>query len=102
MGNRVSLRHYPLVVSKVFYCGGGAGHVGMLRAVVKLSALIRLMTSLSAKFAGESFPILKEEYPPSTVVEVTPDETQPGWNAGFYRLNSEPVEFEELLRSLPS
>lgn len=92
--------HHRPIVSKVFYCGGSAGRLGMLRAIVDLSILIELLSALTVHYVGECFPDLQEENSPSTVVEVTPDETQTGWRAGFYRIEKRPLEFEELLRSL--
>jgi hypothetical protein len=72
----------------------------MLRAVVKLSILTDLLTTLTADYVGECFPVPQEENSSSTVVEVTSEETQADWRAGFYRINRRPLEFEELLRSL--
>jgi len=87
-------------VGKIFYCGGSAGRLGTLRAVVRLSNLIELLSEETVHYIGECFPELKGDISPSTVVEVTSDETQTGWRAGFYRIEKRPPEFEELLRSL--
>ena len=85
---------------KVFYCGGCAGRLGMLRAIVELSSLVDPLSEETAQYVGQIFPEFQKDGPPTTVLEVTPNEAQTSWHSGFYVLEKRPLEFEELLRSL--
>jgi hypothetical protein len=94
-------KHDRPVVSKVFYCGGSAGSLGVLRAVTPLAALCELLSKETVKYVGDCFPESQGETSPCTVIEITPEEVQTRWRSGFYRVEKGPLEFEELLRSLP-
>ena len=83
---------------KVFYCGGPAGRLGMLRAVVG-PTLLDVLSKESIRYVGENFPV-EGDNSPCTVVEVTKDEAKTNWRSGLYRVDTRPLEFEVLLRSL--
>ena len=81
-------------MAKIFYCGGLAGHLGMLRAIVSVDDLHNVLSKDGLKYVGKTFPRMTEA---GTVIEVAPDEPGP-WKAGFYRAAKEPLEFEAHLR----
>lgn len=85
---------------RIFYLDGAANNLGMLRAVVPLDELADLLSEEKPSYLGPHFPRSAEPGPPCTLIEVTPDEEQPAWPTGFYRLSMIPLQFEDTLRSV--
>jgi hypothetical protein len=85
-------------MAKIFYCGGSAGPLGMLRAVIPVAELSSVLSKEKPKYVGKSFPKMSPTGPHSTVIEVARDE-QGQWKAGFYRAAKGPLEFEDHLRT---
>lgn len=87
---------------KIFYLDGAANSPGMLRAVVPLADLAALLSEESPTYMGRSFAEARENGVPATLVEIMPEEEQPDWRAGFYRVRKKPPQFEEILRLVRS
>jgi hypothetical protein len=85
---------------KVFYVGGSASTNGMLRAVLLSTQVAELAVTQKFTYIGARFPPQGAGDPPVTTVEVTEEQGQITWRAGFYRAERAPVQFEEILRSL--
>jgi len=85
-------------VAKIFYCGGSSGRLGTLRAVVPLADLKRLMSEEALDYVGQSFPELKQNSSPCTVIEIMADEENGNSIAGFYLIEKTPLHFEDSLR----
>lgn len=83
-------------MAKVFYCGGSCGRMGILRAVTALSELIDVLAE-SSLYVGTLFPDLSGSGP-CTVIEIASGEPPGNWKEGYYRLDKEPLRFEEYLR----
>lgn len=85
---------------KIFYCGGSAGRLGMLRAVIPLADLAHTLSQADANYAGGAFPQMERESSSCTVIEVSREEEGGQWKAGFYRVEKSPLDFEDYLRAL--
>lgn len=72
----------------------------MLRAVTPLADLSDVLSDESLNYMGSSFPDLKQDSAPCTVMEIMPDEEEGSWRAGFYLIEKGPLDFEDSLRSL--
>ena len=83
-------------MAKIFYCGGLAGRLGTLRAVIPVADLASVLSNDGSKYLGKAFPQMKET---GTVIEVTASE-RGLWKAGFYRAAERPPELENHLRGL--
>ena len=86
------------IMAKIFYCGGLAGAVGTLRAVIPVSELSSVLSDENPKYVGKSFPKIERAHPSCTVIEIVSDETQKPWKSGFYRTTKGPLQFEDYLR----
>lgn len=87
---------------KIFYFDGSVNGRGMLRAIVPLADLLRLLSEgMMPVYVGASSEA-REKGLPDTLIEVMQEEEQPDWRAGFYCLGRNPLQFEEILRSLRS
>ena len=86
-------------MAKVFYCGGSCGRMGILRAVTALSELTDVLAE-SSNYAGPLFPDLNG-CGPCTVIQIAPGEEEGNWKEGYYRLDKEPLQFEQYLRESP-
>jgi hypothetical protein len=87
-------------MAKIFYCGGMAGRLGMLRAVIPVDELSSVLSTEIPKYVGESFPKMKLAGLQCTLIEVGSGEQYGRWRAGFYRASKGPIEFEGKLQSL--
>jgi hypothetical protein len=87
-------------MAKIFYYDGSSNRLGMLRAVTPLSDLSDVLFDEILNYMGSSFPDLKQDSGPCTVMEITSDEEEVGWRAGFYLIKKGPLEFEDSLRTL--
>jgi hypothetical protein len=87
-------------MAKIFYYDGSSNRLGMLRAVMPLSNLSDVLSEESLNYMGSSFPDLKQDSGPCTVMEIMSDEEEVSWRAGFYRIEKGPLEFEDSLRTL--
>jgi hypothetical protein len=87
-------------MAKIFYCGGLAGRLGVLRAVIPVAELSSVLSTEIPKYVGKSFPKMKLAGPQCTVIEVGSGEQYGRWRAGFYRASKGPIEFEGKLQSL--
>lgn len=83
-------------MAKIFYCGGLAGRLGTLRAIIPVGDLDSVLSNDGAKYVGKAFPEMREA---GTVIEVAPSE-RGLWKAGFYRAAERPPDFENHLRDL--
>lgn len=74
----------------------------MLRAVLSLNECERVVSKHSVTFFGEKFPSLTEANAGGdfAVLRFGPEETSGQWQPGFYRLESDLVELNDLLRDL--
>ena len=70
----------------------------MLRAIMSISELSGILSEESLNFVGQSFPELKQDSSPCTVIEIIADEKEGNWRAGFYLIAKEPLHFEDSLR----
>lgn len=87
----------------LYFCQPHAKNQGMLRAVLSLPECQKLVSRRPAKYIGEQFPKLGDGAPEGhdfAVLSVSPNETQADWKAGFYRLESDLAEVNELLGDL--
>lgn len=87
-------------MAKIFYCDGSSNRLGMLRAVTPLSDLSDVLSEESLNYLGSSFPDLKQDSGPCTVLEIMSGEEEGSWSAGFYVVQKGPLEFEDSLRSI--
>jgi hypothetical protein len=84
---------------KIFYCYGSSNQLGMLRAVTPLSDLSEVLSEEILNYMGLSFPDLKQDSAPCTVIQIMPDEEVGSWRAGFYLIDKGPLDFEHSLRT---
>lgn len=87
-------------MAKIFYCHGSTNRLGMLRAVMPLSDLSNVLSDETLNYMGLSFPDLKQDSPPCTVIEILPGEEEGSWRPGFYLTEKGPLDFEDSLRTL--
>lgn len=87
----------------LYFCQPHAKNQGMLRAVLSLNECERVVSKHSVTFFGERFPSLTEGNTGGgdfAVLRFGPEETNGHWQPGFYRLESDLVELNDLLRDL--
>jgi len=73
--------------------------MGILRAVTALSELTDVLAE-SSLYVGRSFPDLNGSEP-CTVIEIASGEQEGNWKEGYYRVDKEPLRFEQYLRESP-
>jgi len=74
----------------------------MLRAVMPLSDLSAVLSEEALNYVGQSFPELKQDCSPCTVIEIMPDKEKVHWGPGFYCVEKSPLQFAEALRTVRS
>jgi len=84
---------------KILYFDGSSSSV-TLRAVMPLADLKSLFRSNDLLFVSDSYSDLTVGREPETFIEVTVEEQQAEWRAGFYATAKKPLDFEDCLRSL--
>lgn len=75
----------------------------MLRAVLSVNECEQVVSKHSVTFFGESFPSLGDGQPGANdfaVLRFAAEETNEHWQPGFYRLDSDLVELNDVLRDL--
>jgi hypothetical protein len=75
----------------------------MLRAVLSLNECEKVVSKHSVTFFGENFPGLGDGEPGTNdfaVLKFASEETGGTWRPGFYRLDSDLGELNEVLREL--
>ncbi len=72
----------------------------MLRTVISLADLKPLLSEDPLNYVGQLFPDLNHDSTSCIVIEVTPGDGESGWKAGFYRIEKNPLHFEDTLRTL--
>jgi hypothetical protein len=71
----------------------------MLRTVVLLADLKPLMSEEALEYVGQSFPELRQNSSPCTVIEIVADEDEGNSRVGFYLIEKTPLHFEDSLRA---
>lgn len=87
----------------LYFCQPHAKNQGMLRAVLSLNECERVVSKHTVTFFGEKFPSLTEgntEGEDFAVLRFAAEETAGKWQPGFYRLESDLSELNEMLRDL--
>ena len=87
-------------MAKIFYCGGSSSRLGILRAIMPLSDLSGVLSEEASNYVGQSFPELKHDSTPCTVIEIMPDEEEAERKPGFYCVEKSPLQFEDALRTV--
>jgi len=87
----------------LYFCQPHAKNQGMLRAVLSLNECEKVVSKHSVTFFGENFPGLGDGEPGTNdfaVLKFASEETGGTWRPGFYRLDSDLGELNEVLREL--
>jgi hypothetical protein len=87
----------------LYFCQPHAKNQGMLRAVLSLRECERLVSRHPATFVGDHFPSLPNSQAGAgdfAVLSFASGETSAGWRQGFYRLDSDLGELNDVLREL--
>ena len=87
----------------LYFCQPHAKNQGMLRAVLSVNECDRVVSTHSVTFFGESFPSLSEGQAGAgdfAVLRFAAEETNGNWRPGFYRLDSDLGELNDVLRDL--
>ena len=87
----------------LYFCQPHAKNQGMLRAVLSLNECERVASKHAIKFFGEDFPSLSDEPAGAgdfAVLRVAAEESIGEWRPGFYRLDSDLSELNDVLREL--
>lgn len=87
----------------LYFCQPHAKNQGMLRAVLSIHECEKVVSTHTATFFGENFPSLSENGADSgdfAVLRFGADEKDEKWRPGYYRLDSNLVELNEVLRDL--
>lgn len=87
----------------LYFCQPHAKNQGMLRAVLSVNECEQVVKKHAATFFGENFPRLTGEEPGASdfaVIKFAKDETSGAWRPGFYRLDSNLADLNEVLREL--
>lgn len=75
----------------------------MLRAVLSVNECEQVVSKHSAKFFGERFPSLENGQTGANdfaVLSIGAEETNGTWRPGYYRLESDLAELNDVLREL--
>ena len=87
----------------LYFCQPHAKNQGMLRAVLSVNECEQVVRKHSATFFGENFPSLSEGQDGSddfAVLRFAAEETGEKWRLGYYRLDSNLGELNDVLRDL--
>jgi hypothetical protein len=87
----------------LYFCQPHAKNQGMLRAVLSVKECERVVGAHSATFFGENFPNLEGQQGGTNdfaVLRFAAEETNGTWRPGFYRLDSDLGELNDVLRDL--
>jgi hypothetical protein len=87
----------------LYFCQPHAKNQGMLRAVLSLKECERLVSRHPATYVGEHFPNLPNSQAGANdfaVLSFGSGETSAAWRPGFYRLDSDLGELNDVLREL--
>jgi hypothetical protein len=86
-------------MAKIFYLGGSSHTRGVLRAVLPLNQLESILSPEFAIHLGHDFPEASDVA--ITLIEISHEEGNATWPAGFSRVPASPSDFDERLRFLP-
>jgi hypothetical protein len=87
----------------LYFCQPHAKNQGMLRAVLSVNDCEKVVSSHRATFFGEVFPSLSENGADAgdfAVLRFAAEETDEKWRPGYYRLDSDLRELNDVLRDL--
>jgi hypothetical protein len=87
----------------LYFCQPHAKNQGMLRAVLSAKECEEVVSKRSVTFFGENFPSLGDGQATASdfaVLKFAAEETNGDWRPGFYKLDSDLVELNEMLREL--
>jgi hypothetical protein len=98
---RSNQRIYDEVMLKIFYIGGSGSSTGVLRAVLCEARFSDLASSELFLYRGLKFPEQSLGGSENTIVEVSAEEGPGACQSGFYSIEKSPVQFEEILKTLP-
>jgi hypothetical protein len=93
-------RRRGLKMAKIYYAGGSSSSTGILRCILSGSQLPSMMGTQRFTSLGDTFPSDCKGGPPTTILEILPDECSASCKSGFYRAEQPPLQFEETLRAL--
>jgi hypothetical protein len=87
----------------LYFCQPHAKNQGMLRAVLSAKECEQVVSKHSVTFFGENFPGLgvgQKAECDFAVLKFEAEETSGAWRPGFYRLDSDLGELNDVLRDL--
>lgn len=87
----------------IYFCQPHAKNQGMLRAVLSIKECERVVSNYPATYVGEQFPSLvngQEQANDFAVLSFGPEETTSDWRPGYYRLDSDLTQLNEVLLKL--
>lgn len=87
----------------LYFCQPHARNQGMLRAVLSFPECQKLVSRRPATYIGEQFPKVAEGVGGGNdfaLLSVGPNEIQADWQAGYYKLESDLDEVNEMLGDL--
>jgi hypothetical protein len=87
----------------LYFCQPHAKNQGMLRAVLSVNECEQVVSKHTATFFGENFPSLSEGQAGAgdfAVLRFAAEETGEKWRLGYYRLDSNLGELNDVLRDL--
>jgi hypothetical protein len=87
----------------LYFCQPHAKNQGMLRAVLSVNECEKVVGGHSATLFGEVFPSLSENGTDAgdfAVLRVAAEEKDEKWRPGYYRLESDLGELNDVLRDL--
>jgi len=86
----------------LYFCQPHAKNQGMLRAVLSVQECNRVASGAPLTYVGEQFPSPAEEAESRdfAVLSFASNETTGEWRPGYYRLDSDLMEINRLLREL--
>jgi hypothetical protein len=87
----------------LYFCQPHAKNQGMLRAVLSVNECEKVVSKHSVTFFGDNFPSLSESQAgvgDFAVLRFAEEETLGHWRPGFYRLDSDLGELNDVLRDL--
>jgi hypothetical protein len=87
----------------LYFCQPHAKNQGMLRAVLSVHECERVVSQYPVTYVGDQFPSTPISHSASSdyaVLRFAPAETNAQWRPGYYRLDSDLAELNEVLREL--
>lgn len=87
----------------LYFCQPHAKNQGMLRAVLSLNECERVVNRHPVQFFGETFPSISEGPANASdfaVLRFAAEETSGKWRVGFYRVESDLNQLNDMLREL--